>query len=59
MKIESITEGKVVSYKARKASGRGKVVQKYQDTRPTWWVVVHDKARNASVTVRPSQTSAR
>lgn len=65
MKLELITEGKVVKYKARIHSGKGKVTQKYQDSRKkrdgtggSWWVIVHDKARNASVTVRPSQISS-
>lgn len=66
MKLDSITEGKVVRYKARVHSGKGPVIQKYQDTRTkrdgtggSWWVIIHDKARNKSVTVRPSQVSAR
>lgn len=66
MKLDSITEGKVVRYKARVHDGKGLVVQKYQDTRKkkdgtggSWWVVIHDKARNKSVTVRPSQITSR
>lgn len=59
MKLEAITEGKSVRYKARVHEGTGKVVQVYQDTRPSHWVVIHDKARNTSVTVRPSQVFGR
>lgn len=66
MKLDSIAEGKVVRYKARVHDGKGPVVQKYQDTRKkkdgtggSWWVVIHDKVRNKSVTVRPSQITSR
>lgn len=59
MKLEAITEGKTVRYRSRKHEGKGKVVQVYQDSRPSTWVVVHDKDRNASVTLRPSQLSSR
>lgn len=56
MKIEKIKEGKTVSYKARKHEGRGKVVELYERANGHW-VIVHDKARNVSVTLRPSQIS--
>lgn len=60
MDIAKIKEGKRVKYAANarngKCEGTGKVVQVYQT--PTGArVVVHDKARNKSVTVRPSQVS--
>lgn len=58
MDIKKITEGKVVRYAARVYGGKGKVVQTYEG-KTGHWVIVHDKARNASVTVRPSQVSAR
>lgn len=53
-----LTEGKIVKYAARVYSGKGEVIQVYQGkTGP--WVIVHDKSRNKSVTIRPSQVSAR
>lgn len=58
MDIAKITEGKIVRYKARVHSGKGKVVQVYRQKTGAW-VVVHDAKRNVSVTVRPSQVSAR
>ncbi len=58
MKIEQITEGRVVRYQARIHSGKGKVVQTYRQ-KTGHWVIVHDKSRNSSVTVRPSQVFAR
>lgn len=66
MQVEKIEEGKVLHYKARVHKGKGPVVQKYQDTREkadgsggSWWVIIHDKVRNKSVTVRPSQVSTK
>lgn len=58
MDVKKLTEGKVVRYKARVHEGKGKVVQTYRQKTGNW-VVIHDKARNASVTVRPSQVTAR
>lgn len=58
MDLNKITEGKVVRYKARVHEGKGKIVETYK--RKTGdWVIVHDKERNRSVTVRPSQIFAR
>lgn len=54
MKIEKLKEGKTVNYTARIHSGRGKVVEVYRRVNGHW-VIVHDKARNLSVTLRPSQ----
>ena len=59
MKIEDLKERTTYHYKARVHSGKGEMVQKYQDTRGTWWVVLHDKARNKSLTIRPSQVHKR
>jgi hypothetical protein len=58
MDIQKLTEGKVVRYKARVHEGKGKIIQVYRQRTGTW-VIVHDKARNTSVTVRPSQVFAR
>lgn len=55
---KQLIEGRVYRYKARVHEGRGKVVEVYQRKTGTW-VILHDKARNATVTVRPSQVSAR
>ena len=57
MDVAKIKEGARVSYKARVHSGTGKVTQVYRSPGggPGWWVIVHDKDRNVSVTVRPSQ----
>jgi len=57
MQIIKIKDGKTVNYKARKHAGRGKVIEMYQRGNG-WWVIVHDKARNVSVTVRPSQITS-
>lgn len=59
MNAVDIIEGHVYHYQAKVHSGRGKMVQKYEDKRGTWWVVIHDAVRNKSVTVRPSQISKR
>lgn len=56
MDISNIKEGKRVSYKARGHAGRGKVIEVYRRYNG-YWVIVHDKARNASVSLRPSQIS--
>lgn len=58
MDIARLKEGKVVRYTARKYSGKGPVVQVYRGE-TGHWVIVHDKVRNKSITVRPSQVSAR
>lgn len=55
--LAKITEGKRVRYAARITEGKGKVVQVYRGG-SGHWVIVHDKERNRSVTVRPSQVSA-
>ena len=48
--------GQTVSYKSRKHTGRGKIVESYSKaTGP--WVVVEDKTNLRRVTVRPSQVS--
>jgi hypothetical protein len=39
--------------------GKAKVTQVYTDKRDTYWVALHDKARNRAVTVRLSQVSRR
>jgi hypothetical protein len=57
MKAEQIKEGESVHYQARVHSGKAKVTQVYKDTRGTYWVALHDKARNRAVTVRASQVS--
>ncbi len=58
MEVAKIKEGNVYRYKSRKHEGRGKVIEKYR-LKTGDWVILHDKARNASVTVRPSQVSSR
>jgi hypothetical protein len=57
MDAKSIKEGETLYYKARVHTGKAKVTQTYTDTRGTYWVALHDKARNRAVTVRPSQVS--
>ncbi len=58
MKIEAITEGRVVRYVGRKYTGKGPVIQVYPGaTGP--WVIVHDKVRNKSITLRISQVFPR
>lgn len=54
MDISKIKEGRTVNYKSRGHAGRGKVIEKYQ-RKNGWWLIVHDKARNASVSLRPAQ----
>lgn len=56
--ISKVKDGKRVRYQARKTSGTGKVIETYRAANNSWWAIVHDKARNASVTVRPSQLTA-
>lgn len=51
-----IKDGKRVGYHSRKIDGEGRVVESYK-RKTGMWVIVHDKARNASVTVRQSQIS--
>lgn len=58
MEVSKIKPGVVYRYKSRVHEGRGKVVEKYR-LKTGDWVILHDKARNASVTVRPSQVSTR
>lgn len=57
MDAAKIKDGKRVRYQARVHSGLGKVIETYR-RRTGLWVIIHDKARNVSVTVRPSQVSA-
>ena len=57
MDIIKIKDGKRVRYTARKFSGIGKVIELYRRANGHW-VALHDKQRNESVTVRPSQISA-
>jgi hypothetical protein len=54
MELKRIKEGKIVNYTARKYGGRGKIIEVYQRLNG-WWLIVHDKVRNKSVTLRPSQ----
>ena len=56
MDISKIKEGKMVSYATRFGSGRGKVIEVYKLANGMW-VIVNDKARNAAVSLRPSQIS--
>lgn len=56
--ITKIKDGKRVRYVARKTAGTGKVVETYRAANNSWWAVVHDKTRNVSITVRPSQLTA-
>jgi hypothetical protein len=56
METSKLKEGKRVRYVARKNSGIGRVVEVYPRKNGDW-VVLHDKQRNAAVTVRPSQIS--
>lgn len=57
MDIIKIKDGKRVRYTARKHSGIGRVIEVYERLNGTW-VALHDKQRNESVTVRPSQVAA-
>lgn len=52
----NLKEGKTVNYKNRGHTGRGKIIEVYRRANGVW-VIVHDKARNASVSLRPSQLS--
>lgn len=54
MELSKIKDGKIVNYKARVYSGRGRVIEVYRRANGPW-VVVHDKTRNMAVTLRPSQ----
>lgn len=54
MDTKKIKAGKMVNYTARVHSGRGKVIEVYK-RQNGMWVIVHDKVRNLSVTLRPSQ----
>jgi predicted ArsR family transcriptional regulator len=58
MEIAKLTEKKLVAYETRFAQGTGRVVQVYKTKRNSTKVVLHDKARNVSVTVYPSEISA-
>ncbi len=57
MDIDKLKEGRMVTYRARVYSGRGKVIEVYRRDNGAW-VIVHDKARNVAITLRPSQVSA-
>lgn len=46
-----------VTYRSRKNGGKAKVLGGYEGETGAW-VVLHDRERNATVTVRPSQVSA-
>lgn len=54
MRLNKLKEGRMVTYKARIHSGRGKVIEIYRRANGPW-VILHDKKRNLTVTVRPSQ----
>jgi hypothetical protein len=54
MDLKRITTGKRVGYKSRCNTGTGKVEKTYAG-KTGHWVTIHDKARGAVVTVRPSQ----
>lgn len=46
-----------VTYRSRKNGGKAKVLGGYQGETGAW-VVLHDRERAATVTVRPSQVTA-
>jgi hypothetical protein len=54
MDLNKIKEGKRVAYTSRANEGKGTVLS-IQHKGTGSWVTVFDKARNANVTVRPSQ----
>ena len=54
MQVDKIKEGRIYPYRSRCNEGRGKVVEKVRK-RTGDWIMLHDKKRNVSVTVRPSQ----
>lgn len=54
MDVKKIKEGRIVNYTARIHSGRGKIIEVYRRANGMW-VILHDKKRNVSVTLRPSQ----
>jgi hypothetical protein len=54
VELKKLKEGRMVNYKARVYSGRGRIIEIYR--RPNGpWVIVHDAKRNVSITLRPSQ----
>lgn len=57
MDISKIKAGKRVTYRSRKNTGRGKVVETYFGETGAW-VKVNDPTRNVTVVVRPSQVEA-
>jgi hypothetical protein len=59
MDAKDVKEGETLHYRARVHEGKAKVTQVYTDKRDTYWVALHDKARNRAVTVRLSQVSRR
>jgi hypothetical protein len=56
MELLKIKDGKTLNYQTRFGAGRGKVIEKYK-RRNGWWVIIHDKAQNKTVSVRPGQLS--
>lgn len=54
MDVQKLKDGKRVRYVSRRHEGVGRIVETYRRATGLW-VIIHDKARNVAVTVRPSQ----
>jgi len=54
MKPATVKEGKTMNYATRTHLGRGKVIEVYYRVNG-WWLILHDKARNKSITLRQTQ----
>lgn len=57
MDVSKLKDGKRVRYQARVHDGIGKIIETYR-RKTGLWVIIHDRKRNKSVTVRPSQVSS-
>lgn len=57
MDVAKLKDGKRVRYASRAHEGTGKIIETYR-RKTGLWVIIHDRKRNASVTVRPSQVSS-
>lgn len=54
MDPKKLKEGKTVNYRTRGHASRGKIIEIYRRVNGPW-LVLHDKARNTSITLRPKQ----
>lgn len=51
---QTYPDGTTVNYVSRVHTGRGKIIETYK-RKTGMWVIVHDRSRNVSVTLRLSQ----